>query len=63
MSVAARGETPPLDAQSLATLELVAEQAGLAIAREQLNRQVARNDDLAAAGARHGVYRGGRAGV
>ena len=40
LSVAARGETM-LDAQSVATLELVAEQAGLAIAREQLNRQVA----------------------
>ena len=40
MSVAARAETPPLDAQSIATLELVAEQAGLAIARERLNRRV-----------------------
>jgi PAS domain S-box-containing protein len=39
LSVAARGETL-LDAQSVATLELVAEQAGLAIAREGLNRQV-----------------------
>ncbi len=40
LSVAARADTPPLDAQSVATLELVAEQAGLAIARERLNRQV-----------------------
>jgi PAS domain S-box-containing protein len=41
MSVAARAATPPLDTQALATLELVAEQAGLAIARERLNQQVA----------------------
>jgi PAS domain S-box-containing protein len=40
MSVAARAATPPLDAQAVTTLELVAEQAGLAIARERLNRQV-----------------------
>ncbi len=40
LSVAARGETL-LDTPSVATLELVAEQAGLAIARERLNRQVA----------------------
>ncbi|MHB8646916.1 MAG: GAF domain-containing protein [Thermomicrobiales bacterium] len=40
LSVAARAETPPLDAQAIATLELVAEQAGLAIARERLNWQV-----------------------
>lgn len=40
LSVAARGPTV-LDAQSVETLELVAEQAGLAIARERLNRQVA----------------------
>ncbi len=40
MSVAARAATPPLDTQAVATLELVAEQAGLAIARERLNRQV-----------------------
>jgi PAS domain S-box-containing protein len=40
MSVAARAATPPLDAQALTTLELVAEQAGLAIARERLNRRV-----------------------
>ena len=31
---------PPFDAQSLATLELVAEQAGLAITKEHLLRQV-----------------------
>ncbi len=37
LSVAARAETPPLDTQAIATLELVAEQAGLAIARERLN--------------------------
>jgi PAS domain S-box-containing protein len=40
LSVVARDETM-LDMQSVATLELVAEQAGLAIARDQLNRQVA----------------------
>jgi len=40
LSVSARADTPPLDAQSVATLELVAEQAGLAIGRERLNRQV-----------------------
>ena len=40
MTVAARAATPPLDMQSIATLELVAEQAGLAIARERLNRRV-----------------------
>ena len=41
MTVGARGETPPLDEQSLKTLELVAEQAGLAIARERLDGQIA----------------------
>ncbi len=40
LSVSARADTPPLDAQSVTTLELVAEQAGLAIARERLNQQV-----------------------
>lgn len=36
----ARGETPPFDAQAVATLELVAEQAGLAITKTRLLRQV-----------------------
>ncbi len=40
--VVARAETPPFDAQSVATVELVAEQAGLAIARERLDRRIAR---------------------
>jgi PAS domain S-box-containing protein len=40
--VVARAETPPFTPQAVATLELVAEQAGLAISRERLNRQVAR---------------------
>jgi signal transduction histidine kinase len=35
-----RAETPPFDAQSLATLELVAEQAGLAITKDRLLRRV-----------------------
>ncbi|MGI8687005.1 MAG: GAF domain-containing protein [Thermomicrobiales bacterium] len=64
MSVAARTETPPLDSQAIATLELVAEQAGLAIARERLNRRVAtQSDGLATTRAGHGIRRGGRAGV
>lgn len=45
--VAARAETPPFDAQSVTTVELVAEQAGLAIARERLNRRV--REQIAAA--------------
>ncbi len=40
LSVAARAETPLLDAQAVATLELVAEQAGLAITKDRLLRQV-----------------------
>ncbi|MGI8687004.1 MAG: sensor histidine kinase [Thermomicrobiales bacterium] len=36
----ARAETPSFDAQSLTTLELVAEQAGLAITKDRLLRQV-----------------------
>jgi signal transduction histidine kinase len=36
----ARAERPPFDAQSLTTLELVAEQAGLAITKDRLLRQV-----------------------
>jgi signal transduction histidine kinase len=40
MAAAARAETPPFDAQSLATLELVAEQAGLAITKDRLLRRV-----------------------
>ncbi len=40
MTVAARAATPPLDEQALTTLELVAEQAGLAITKDRLLRQV-----------------------
>ena len=36
----ARAETPPFDDQSMTTLELVAEQAGLAITKDRLLRQV-----------------------
>lgn len=40
LGAGARAETPPFDAQAIATLELVAEQAGLAITKERLLRQV-----------------------
>jgi PAS domain S-box-containing protein len=42
LTVVARAETPAFDARAVATLELVAEQVGSAIARERLDRQVAR---------------------
>ena len=40
LAAAARAETPPFDPQSLATLALVAEQAGLAITKDRLLRRV-----------------------
>ncbi|MGI8854459.1 MAG: GAF domain-containing sensor histidine kinase [Thermomicrobiales bacterium] len=40
LGVGVRGETPPFDAQAIATLGLVAEQAGLAITKDRLLRQV-----------------------
>jgi PAS domain S-box-containing protein len=40
LGVGARGATPPFDTQAIATLELVAEQAGLAITKDRLLRQV-----------------------
>lgn len=40
LGAAARGETPPFDAQSLETMRLVAEQAGLAITKDRLLKQV-----------------------
>jgi len=40
LGAAVRGETAPLDAQSLETMRLVAEQAGLAITKDRLLKQV-----------------------